>query len=156
MMLAKPSPRDVAASVAKTAQHRQLEEQLAAINARHADRRKHQLALIHQDRERHGAEINALERELSTITAEMAPLRAQLADAKVAHGAAIAKALGPMRATAAAEIVDLVAKLRVVRNLIDETQVEIERAGGSATRMPPIGLNDIERRARKIAGIVEG
>ena len=46
--------------------------------------------------------------------------------------------------------------MRSARDLIDETQVLIERAGGDAPRMPPLALNDIERAARRIAGIGQG
>lgn len=149
-----PTAKEIAERVAKSAKHLEIEAQLAALRAEHDGRRAKMLQLIQStSRESHGTEINRLNAEVAEIAVKMGLARAELEPLRQEHGFAIAKALQPMRQEAAMELVEVLAQARALREVIDETQVVIERAGGSATRMPPIALNDIERAVKKIAGI---
>jgi hypothetical protein len=148
----KPTPAEIAAGVAKSTKHIEVEQQLAALRAHYEERRAHQLRLIHADRHNHGGEINSLQAELDRLNGEMGPIRAELAECREVHGAAIAKKLAPLRRELASQLVDLAVEMRAVRGVFDESQVAIERAGGTAPRMPPVGLAEIERLARRLAG----
>ena len=152
-MLAKSTARDLADVVRKSAKHLAAEQQLDALRSEHDQLQERQRELIAGNRDRAAAEINAISEKMNEIERAMRPLRVEIAECREVHGAAVARALRNLRSDAARRIVELLADMRSARDIIDETQVLIERAGGSAPRMPPLALNDIEQAARRIAGI---
>ncbi len=85
----------------------------------------------------------AAEKALRAAREKFLPLRAE-------HGAKVAAALKPAREAAAARILELLADFEI--GVLTDSMFAIERFGAQCVRLPPLGLDDAEYVARRIAG----
>ncbi len=150
---AKVTVKEIAAGVAKSGaferSEREFKEAVAEHNAAIAETRK--AIAINSDQSR-GAEVNrcvaieaAAEKPLRAARENFLPLRAE-------HGAKVAAALKPAREAAAARILELLADFAPEIGVLTDSMFAIERFGAQCVRLPPLGLDDAEYVARRIAG----
>jgi hypothetical protein len=149
------SPEAVATAVAKSRHHLDVEAQLAALRREADGRRNTMRELIAGDRERNGAAITALERDVDKLNGAMRPLRSAIVTLRAEHGARIAAALAPMRRELAGQLLDVLAEDKVLRETLNRTELLIERAGGSVHRVPPPSVTAVEQ-CRRIVGSGRG
>jgi hypothetical protein len=153
-MLARPdtgrSPREIADGVP---------------TSRALDAAEHELAAARQKRDTLRLEMQSLrsagasDREITAHCASeialdhgIAELRQRLAPLRRARGEAVAAALAPLRREAAAQILEALDDLRPLFDLLGSTAAEIDRAGGSAERVPPASsLDSLAARVTRIA-----
>ena len=87
-----PDPDAIAAGVAKTARHIEIERELATLRQAAEKHRERQRGL-----DRDGKIITAIQRDVEQLGDQMRPLRRELADLREKHGERIAAALAPAR-----------------------------------------------------------
>lgn len=148
------TPKEIAAAVKPSGALERARAAVAEANERYGAIRARVTGLCADDAKRNAnsALINSLVADEAKIHGELQDARIKVAPLRATHGAAVAQALAPLRQETAAKIVELIVELKPLMAIIDESMVEIERAGGQTVRMPLGALADVDHTARRIAG----
>jgi hypothetical protein len=157
-MLAKteaPNPGAIAARVAKSQEHIEVECELstqrAALEPITAELRELYTKNA-GNLERVGRDINRLNERGEVFSKRVNELRAKLRILRAEHGSRVAVALDLVRRDAAARVLDALEELRAAGAVLSATVIEIESRGGETRRLPLPFINDLVEQAQRIAG----
>jgi hypothetical protein len=150
-MIMKPATlTEIVAGVRHPAGFQAAQAALDQLHARRAETHSALLSAIHgqPDRERltGGAStghIEQLGRDLADLDETIRAATLEWQAARVPFTAAVASALAPMRRSAIDAAVTAIGELVAALRRIDQVNVEITRAGGSAVRFPALYRNAV-------------
>lgn len=156
-MLAKVpmSISEIVSDVKQPASLVRLERELAAARAEREAIQAQIHALIKaNDFCARDKELAALVNEQSKAEAKVKAAHAAVRPERDSYGAAVARALAPLRGEAAGRILALLSEIRDAARTLEQSMIEIEMRGGRCIRVPPLPeiLAGAEIAAHTIAG----